>query len=100
MKMLALAALAALTLMACGTMNAATANRSPPSAPAATQYWLAGPPEHFRRQHVCILGREQARCVRGETQLTSLEAARVTAPRKSSLCANGQWLVEGRAGGC
>jgi hypothetical protein len=98
MKMLALAALAALTLMACGTMNGSNGQSVATSAPAATQYCWQDRLSTSAGRHVCNWAASKRDACEA-TQLTSLEAARVTAPRKSSLCANGQWLGGGRAGG-
>jgi len=94
MKKLALAAIAALTLCACGTMNGGNGQSVvATSAPAGTQYCWQDRLSTSGGKHMCNWAASKRDACEA-TQLTTLEATRVTAPRKSSLCANGQWLVE------
>jgi hypothetical protein len=94
MKKLALAATAALTLAACGTMNGGNGQSvAAASAPGGTRYCWQDRLNTAGGKHNCNWAASKREACEG-AQFTDLEAARVTAPRKSSMCANGQWLVE------
>jgi hypothetical protein len=94
MKMLALAATAALTLAACGTMNGGSGQPSAASSvPAGTRYCWQDRLNTAGGKLNCNWAASKREACEG-APFTDVEAARVTAPRKSSLCSNGQWLVE------
>ena len=94
MKKLALAVMAALTLAACGTTDGGNGQSvAAASAPAGTQYCWQDRLSTSGGKHTCNWAASKREACEG-AQFTAVEATRVTAPRKSSLCANGQWLVE------
>ena len=94
MRKLALAATAALTLAACGSMNGGNGGSvAAASAPAGTKYCWQDRLNTAGGKLNCNWAASKREACEG-TSYTDVEAARVTAPRKSSMCSNGQWLVE------
>lgn len=93
MSKIALAAVAGLALGACATAanNGSTAARI--SAPAGTQYCWQDRLENAGGKLTCNWAPSKREACDG-AQFTTVEAARFATPRKGSMCANGQWLVE------
>jgi hypothetical protein len=93
MKKLALAIVAGLALGACASMdgsNGATARAMPA---AGTQYCWQDRLSTEGGKLDCNWAPDRRAACEG-TVFTTMDAARYSKPRKASLCANGQWLVE------
>ena len=94
MRKLAFAALAAITLGACATTNqgnGGTASRQ--AAASGTQYCWQGRLTTEGGKHTCNWAADKRTACEG-AGFTSVDAGRYAAPRKATMCANGQWLVE------
>jgi PBP1b-binding outer membrane lipoprotein LpoB len=92
MKSLALAIGAALVLGACATAN--TGNGAPALASAAgTQYCWQDRLSNASGQLTCNWAADKRAACAG-AEFTTVEATRFSEPKKSTMCANGQWLVE------
>ena len=92
MNKLALAA-AALLAGACATTDGGNGNGARVSAPAGAQYCWQDRLTSAAGNHQCNWS-SSFRDACENTQLTSLPAARYSAPARTRMCANGQWLVE------
>ena len=91
MKKLALAIVAGLSLGACATMD--NGNGASASAAAGTQYcWQNRLNAEGGKLGCNWAASKREACEAG--QFTLVDAARYSKPRKATLCANGQWLVE------
>ena len=95
MKKPAFAIAAALALGACATMDGGNGNGATARATAAsgTQYCWQERLHTEGGKHSCNWAASKREACEGAT-FTTVDAARVSTPRKSSMCSNGQWLVE------
>lgn len=91
MKTLALAIGAAVVLGGCATAN--TSNNAPAAAAAGTQYCWQDRLSDAGGKLTCNWAPDKRAACAG-AEFTTVEASKVSAPKKSSMCANGQWLVE------
>ena len=82
---------AALVLGACATPNAN--NGAAASTAAGTQYCWQDRLSNSGGKLTCNWAGDKRSACEG-AEFTTVDAARVSAPRKSSMCSNGQWLVE------
>jgi len=89
MKKLALA-MAALVLGACATTNGGNGART---TAAGTQYCWQERLSSAGGKHTCNWA-PSFRDACESTQLSALDTARYSAPQKTRMCSNGQWLVE------
>src|SRR5512134_658058 len=94
MKKLALAIVAGLSLGACATMdNGNGASARAAAAAAGTQYCWQNRLSVEGGKLGCNWSPSKRDACEGG-QFTLVDAVRYSKPRKASLCANGQWLVE------
>src|SRR5262245_10694421 len=93
MKQLALAATAALTLVACGSMDGGKVQSAAAAPRAGTQYcWQDRLSNSGGKLNCNWAATKREACE--VLAFSDVEAARYSAPRKSTMCSNGQWLVE------
>lgn len=92
MKKLAIAALALLA-GGCAATDNGSGNGARAAATAGTQYCWQERLDSAAATHTCNWS-ASARDACDTTQLTTLQAARYSAPAKTRRCGNGQWLVE------
>jgi hypothetical protein len=91
MKTIALAIGAAFVVGGCATAN--TGNVAAASAATGTQYCWQERLSSSGGKHTCNWSGDKRSACEGR-EFTTVEAAGYSAPRKSTMCANGQWLVE------
>lgn len=94
MKKLALAIVAGLALGACATMdNGNGGGPARASTVAGTQYCWQNRLNVEGGKLGCNWSADKREACEG-SPFTVVDAARYSKPRKASMCANGQWLVE------
>ena len=93
MKKLAFAVAAALSVGACASMDGGNGDGARASAVSGTQYCWQNRLITADGKHQCNWAASRHDACEG-AQVSSVDAARYSAPRKGSMCANGQWLVE------
>ena len=93
MKNTALAIATALALGACASTDTATGDRSAARAVSGTQYCWQDRLQSAGGKHSCNWAASKREACDGALPST-LDVARYSAPRKSTMCSNGQWLVE------
>ena len=93
MRNIAVAALAALALGACASTDNGSGAGAPAARVAGTQYCWQDRLDSTGGKLTCNWAGDTRSACDGAT-FTTLEASRYAAPRKGSLCPNGQWLVE------
>ena len=84
---------AALALGACASMEAGNGNGNTARAAAGTQFCWQDRLHTAGGKHACNWAASKREACDGALP-SSVEATRYSAPRKSSMCSNGQWLVE------
>jgi hypothetical protein len=93
MKNTALAFALALALGACASMDAGTGDRGAARAVSGTQYCWQERLQTTGGKHSCNWSTNKRDACDGALPST-VEGTRYSAPRKSTMCSNGQWLVE------
>ena len=93
MKNTALAIAAALTLGACASTDPGNGSGNTARAASGTQYCWQDRLQSAGGKHSCNWAASKREACDGALP-SMVEAARYSAPRKSTMCSNGQWLVE------
>jgi len=93
MKNLAFAVAAALSVGACASTDGANGTGARASAASGTQYCWQNRLVTANGKHQCNWAGSRNDACEG-AQVSSVDAALYSAPRKGTMCANGQWLVE------
>lgn len=94
MRKIAIAVVAALSVGACATIGSGNGNTARATPAAGTQYCWQDRLATQGGKLTCNWASTRREACESAHQYTSLDAARVSKPRKASLCNNGQWLVE------